>query len=43
MLQTINIQTWRMTAIKGCPVVSTSANITEKGRNDYAKVGVTCE
>jgi hypothetical protein len=32
--QVINIQNWRMAAIKGCTVVSISAVITEKGRND---------
>lgn len=41
--QVINIQNWRMAAIKGCTVVSISAVITEKGRNDYAKIGVTCD
>lgn len=43
MLQVINIHNWRMTAKKGCTVVSIPANITEKGRNDYAKIGVTCD
>jgi hypothetical protein len=43
MIQFTNIHNWRMAAIKGCTVVSISAVITEKVRNDYAKSGVTCD
>jgi hypothetical protein len=43
MKQVINIHNWRMAAIKGCAVVSIPTVITEKGRNDYAKSGVTCD
>jgi len=42
MLQVINIQNWRMAAIKGCAVTSIPT-ITEKGRDDYANVGFTCD
>lgn len=44
MLQLQNIHNWRMTAIKGCAVVSIPTVITEKGKrnDDFPNVGVTC-
>jgi hypothetical protein len=42
MLQLQNIQMWRMSAaIKGCAVIIPTVN-TEKGNDDFARVGVTC-
>lgn len=43
MLQLQNIQMWRMTAIKGCAVISIPAVNTEKGNDDSCHVGVTCD
>ncbi len=44
MLQLQNIQMWRMTAIKGCAVISIPAVNTEKeGNDDLFHVGVTCD
>ena len=43
MLQLQNIQMWRMSAaIKGCAVIIPAVN-TEKGNDDFARVGVTCD
>lgn len=44
MLQLQNTQRimWRTAAIKGCAVIIPAVN-TEKGNDDFARVGVTCD